>query len=53
MTSPAMKPLTDPDIKEFLENAPLHVWREFRKPALNRSSLWITEIDVFCETCDR
>ncbi len=53
MTSPAMKPLTDPDIKEFLENAPLYVWREFRKPALNRSSLWITEIDVFCETCDQ
>ena len=53
MTSPAMKPLTDSDIKEFLENAPLYVWREFRKPAVNRSSLWITEIDAFCETCDQ
>ncbi|HEX9871380.1 MAG TPA: hypothetical protein VGC99_22810, partial [Candidatus Tectomicrobia bacterium] len=48
-----MKPLTDSDIKEFLENAPLYVWREFRKPAVNRSSLWITEIDAFCETCDQ
>ena len=46
-----MKQLADSDIKEFLENAPLYVWREFRKPAPNRESLWIREIDAFCETC--
>jgi hypothetical protein len=50
---PDMKPLTDSDIKEFLENAPLYAWREFKRPAVNRSSLWINEIDAFCETCDQ
>lgn len=53
MPTPAMKSLTDPNIKEFLENAPLYVWSEFKKPAVNRSSLWINEIDAFCETCDK
>ena len=46
-----MKQLADSDIKEFLESAPLYVWQEFRKPAVNRESLWIKEIDAFCETC--
>ena len=50
-TTQTMKQLADSDIKEFLENAPLYVWREFRKPAPNRESLWIREIDAFCETC--
>lgn len=53
MLTPAMKPLTDPNIKEFLENAPLYAWSEFKKPAVNRGSLWIKEIDAFCETCDQ
>ena len=46
-----MRELADSDIKEFLENAPLYVWREFRKPAVYRRSLWIKEIDAFCENC--
>ena len=50
-TTQAMKQLTDSDIKEFLENAPLYVWREFRTPTVNRGSLWIREIDALCETC--
>ena len=50
-TTRAMKQLADSDIKEFLENAPLYVWKEFRKPKINRVSLWIKEIESFCETC--
>ena len=45
-----MKQLTDSDIKEFLENVPLYVWREFEKSA-NLRSLQISEIDAFCEEC--
>ena len=47
-----MKQLTGSDIKEFLENIPLYVWREFEKPA-NLISLWIREIDAFCEKCEQ
>ena len=47
-----MKQLTDSDIKEFLENIPLYVWREFEKPA-NLISLRISEIDAFCEKCEQ
>lgn len=50
-TIQTMKPLADSDIKEFLEKVPLYVWREFRKPDINRLSLWIGEIDAFCERC--
>ena len=50
-TTQTMQQLTDSDIKEFLENAPLYVWKQFGKPAVNRESLWIREIDTFCETC--
>lgn len=32
---------------------PLYVWREFKKPAVNRGSLWINEIEAFCEICDQ
>ncbi len=46
-----MKQLADSDIKEFLENVPLYVWRKFRRSSVNRRSLWIKEIDAFCETC--
>ena len=35
-TTQTMKQLTDSDIKEFLENAPLYVWREFGRPSVNR-----------------
>ena len=52
-TTQTMQQLTDSDIKEFLENAPLYVWREFGRPSGNRRSLWIKEIDAFCETCGR
>ena len=47
-----MKQLTDSDIKEFLENIPLYVWREFEKPA-NLIDLQIREIDAFCEKCEQ
>ncbi len=46
-----MESLTDNNIKEFLENTPLYSWREFKSPDMNRSSLWIKEIDAYCETC--
>jgi hypothetical protein len=51
MMDNVMKQLTDADIKEFLENAALYAWREFKMPDVNRSSLHINEIDAFCETC--
>ena len=46
-----MKTLFDDEIKEFLENVPLYVWREYDVSAVNRRSLWIEEVDAFCETC--
>lgn len=46
-----MKELTDSDIKAFLETAPLYSWRQFKKPRINRSSLWIKEIDAHCDIC--
>lgn len=52
MTSDPMSLLTDADIKHFLEEAPLYAWREFKKPHINRSSLWIKEIDSECEVCE-
>jgi hypothetical protein len=51
MTADPMPSLTDSDIKQFLEEAPLYTWYEFKKPAVNRSSLWIREIDAECEVC--
>jgi hypothetical protein len=39
------------DMKKFLEEAPLYTWKEFKKTQLNLSSLWIREIDAFCDTC--
>lgn len=53
MTSKSISELTNADIKAFLETAPLYVWREFKKPRINRSSLLINEIDAFCEHCDQ
>lgn len=46
-----MKSLNDQEIKHFLETAPIYTWGEFKKPAVNRGSLWINAIDSFCETC--
>lgn len=48
-----MKELSDADIKAFLESAPLYSWREFKLPPINRSSLWIREIDAYCEVCEQ
>lgn len=48
-----MKELTDSDIKTFLETVPLYSWREFKKPRVNRSSLWINEIDAYCDICEQ
>ena len=53
MKSPTLKELTDADIKLFLETAPLYSWREFKRPQINRSSLWIKEIDAYCEICEQ
>lgn len=53
MTTTPLKELTDTDIKEFLELAPLYSWREFKKPYVNRSSLWIGEIDAYCDVCEQ
>ena len=46
-----MKSLNDQEIKYFLETAPIYTWKEFKKPAVNRGSLWINAIDSFCERC--
>lgn len=46
-----MNELTDSDIKEFLETAPLYSWREFKRPSVNRNSLSINEIDAYCDIC--
>lgn len=53
MTPTPPRELTDADIKEFLETAPLYSWREFKKPRVNRSSLWIGEIDAYCDVCEQ
>ena len=34
MTTTSPKQLTNADIKEFLETAPLYSWREFKKPGV-------------------
>ena len=47
-----MKQFVDRDIKEFLENVPLYVWREFVNP-MKRETLWIKEIDAVCEKCEQ
>lgn len=46
-----METLEDNHIKIFLESSPLYTWKEFERPALDRNSLWIKEIDAYCETC--
>lgn len=51
--SPENHELTDADIKEFLERAPLYAWREFKKPRINRSNLWIKEVDAYCDVCEQ
>ncbi len=48
-----MEKISDKCIKDFLETAPLYSWKEFNKPDINRSNLWIKEIDSFCETCNQ
>lgn len=48
-----MEIISDKYIKEFLETAPLYLWKEFRMPDMNRGSLWINEIDSFCEACNQ
>lgn len=53
MTTTPLKELTDADIKAFLESAPLYSLREFKMPHVNRSSLWIREIDAYCDICDQ
>jgi hypothetical protein len=45
--------LSDAEIKTFLQTAPLYSWRVFSKPSMVRCSLWINEIDAYCESCDQ
>lgn len=45
--------LTDANIKAFLERAPLYSWRTFTKPRINRSSLWVNEVDAYCHICEQ
>lgn len=51
--STQLKELADSDIKAFLETAPLYSWRMFKRPQFNRSSLWINEIDAYCDVCEQ
>ena len=53
MTPTPLEAITDAYIKAFLETAPLYSWRVFKKPFANRSSLWIREIDAYCEVCEQ
>jgi hypothetical protein len=53
MTAAEPKELADADIKTFLETAPLYSWREFKQPRVNRGSLWIKEIDAYCDVCQQ
>jgi hypothetical protein len=47
-----LKELTNQEIKEFLEDAPLYSWKTFSvKEGQKRTSLLIKEIDQFCEQC--
>ncbi|ABL98527.1 hypothetical protein SHAM105786_15925 [Shewanella amazonensis] len=48
-----METLSDQGIKKFLENSPLYSWKTFAQPEKMRTSLWIREIDEFCETCNQ
>ena len=47
-----MKMLTESEIKQFLEFAPLYAWREYKKP-IAFEYLHIREIDGMCGTCGR
>jgi hypothetical protein len=53
MTAAELKELADADIKAFLEAAPLYSWREFKQARVNRGSLWIKEIDAYCDVCQQ
>lgn len=46
-----METLENRTIKDFIENAPLYSWKTFSQSEKLRESLWIREIDEFCETC--
>ena len=46
-----MKTLNDQEIKEFLETSPIYTWKTYKKPIVNRGSLWINAIDSFCKRC--
>ena len=48
-----MEVLSDEIIKNFLENASLYSWKTFSQPKKLRTSLWISEIDEFCEVCEQ
>jgi len=48
-----MEVLSDESIKEFLENSSLYSWKTFSQPDKLRFSLWIPEIDEFCEICEQ
>jgi hypothetical protein len=43
--------LSNDHLKQFLENTPLYTWAEFGKPHVNRLSLLIRQVDVYCDVC--
>lgn len=48
-----METLTDKTIKAFLEDAPIYTWKTYTQPNPMRASLWIKEIDEYCEVCEK
>lgn len=52
MTEKEYKKLSNQLIKDFLESAPLYSWHTYSKPDINRSSLYIEQIDDYCEKCE-
>jgi hypothetical protein len=53
MSTDELPEITDPDIKSFLETAPLYSSKRFKLPVPPRNDLRIEEIDSHCEICDR
>ncbi len=48
-----MKILTEQQIKDFLETAPLYSWKTFSQPEKPRNNIYINEVEEFCETCSQ
>ena|SRR5690554_2499662 len=51
-TKVALPELTDQEIKDFLESAPLYARKRYGRPSVNRTSLHIQQIDDHCDVCE-